>query len=80
MYDLYQLGNTLPVGTGARLPKHKGILMSSSSAAGASFYFYNDQGNTFLAGLSFAAGIEILPIEVWSVQGIAAGQTAYRLN
>lgn len=80
MYDLYQSGNTLPVGTGARLPKHKGILLSSNTVGNASFYFLNDQGNTFLAGLSFAAGVNILPVGVWSVQSLASGLTAYRLN
>jgi len=80
MYDLYQTGNTLPVGTGFRLPKHKGILLSSNTVNGAAFYFLNDQGNTFLAGLSFAAGFEILPIQVWSVHTLGSGQTAYRLN
>jgi hypothetical protein len=81
MYDKYLRGNTFLTGpTG--LPKHKGFLFSHSASAGlsAGFYMINDEGNTFFMGLTFASGINILPVGVHSVVNMATGLTGLRLN
>ena len=81
MYDQYLTGNTFLTGpTG--LPKHKGFLFcnSDTNIKGATFYFLNDQGNTFVMGLSFGSGINILQMRVYSVLDMAAGLTGLRLN
>jgi hypothetical protein len=81
MYDKYSTGNTFATGS-TRLPKHKGFLFTHSNSAGlsAAFYFVNDQGNTFAMGLTFGLGVTILPMEAYSVVGMATGLTGLRLN
>lgn len=81
MYDQYLTGNTFLTGpTG--LPKHKGFIFcnSDTNIKDATFYFLNDQGNTFAMGLSFGVGTHILPMRVYSVLGMATGLTGLRLN
>jgi hypothetical protein len=80
MYDQYLRGNTFNVGDNIRLPKHKGFLFSGNANSYASFYIWNDQGNTLAVGLTFAGGISILPVQAYSVQSLASGLTGYRLN
>lgn len=80
MYDKYSSLNSFAVGTGTKLPKHKGFLFSSNSPAGATFYMLNDGGSTFTMGISFASGMNILPIQAWSVQALSTGLTGFYLN
>jgi len=81
MYDKYLRGNTFSTGQ-TLLPKHKGFLFSHSISGGAdaTFMFIDDNGNTFFMGLTFASGINILPMGVHSVVNMAAGLTGLRLN
>ena len=81
MYDKYLRGNTFLTGpTG--LPKHKGFLFSHSASAGlsAGFYIINDEGNTFFMGLTFASGINILPMQIHTLRPHPTGLTALYLN
>jgi hypothetical protein len=79
MYDKYQTGNTFVTGA-TQFAKHKGFLFSTSTTSGATFYFINDQGNTFSMGLTFPAGVTILPVGAYSIVSMAAGLTGLRLN
>lgn len=79
MYDSYLRGNTFTVDGNIRQPKHKGFLFNSSGG-GATFYLVNDSGNTISIGVTFAAGMNIFPVQVYSVAGMATGLTGYRLN
>jgi hypothetical protein len=78
MYDKYQTGNTFATGA-TKLPKHKGFLFTGA-AVGATFYFINDQGNTFSMGITFPAGVTILPVGAYSVLSMGAGLTGLMLN
>jgi hypothetical protein len=79
MYDQYLRGNTFAVDGTIRLPKHKGFLFTGA-AVGATFYLFNDAGNTISVGVTFAAGMNIFPVQVHSVVGMGTGLTGYRLN
>lgn len=83
MYDKYFSGTTFGVGAAAatRLPKHKGIHISTSSApAGTTFYMINQNGNTFTYNAVFPVGSSIFPFQVWSVLTLGAGQTGMYIN
>ena len=78
MYDKYLTGNTFATGAN-KLPKHKGFLFTGA-AVNATFYFVNDQGNTFSMGITFPAGVTILPVGAYSVLSMGAGLTGLMLN
>jgi hypothetical protein len=80
MYDKYFLGNTFTTGSGAQLPKHKGIFITSGVCAGSTFYIVNSQGNTFAMNVIFPAGSNVFPMQVYSVLSLAAGQTGMYVN
>ena len=83
MYDKYFSGNSFGVGASAatRLPKHKGIYISTSGAsAGTTFYMINNSGNTFTYNTVFTTGSEIFPFQVWSVLALGSGQTGMYIN
>jgi len=80
MYDKYNSLTPLPA-AGTRIPKHKGILISSDSNGFVRFNYLNVTGNTFTTGLTLSSGISILPVEVHSLNtSLPAGVTAYYIN
>lgn len=81
MYDKYFSGNTFTV-NGSKLPKHKGILISGGTATTptSSFYLLNSGGNTISVPIAINQSPYILPIQVYGVNTLAAGLTAYYLN
>lgn len=78
MYDKYFQAN--PITTGSKIPKHKGILISANASTNISLNLVNVNGNTFAAGITFAAGPTIFPMQVHSISTIPAGVTAFYLN
>lgn len=78
MYDKYITGNTFTALT--RLPRNKGLLLSSNSGITASFYVLNDQGNTFTMNVVINGGLNILPMQVHTVSNFPAGITGLYLN
>jgi hypothetical protein len=80
MYDKYNSLTPLPA-AGTRIPKHKGILISSHTTGFVRFDYLNVTGNTFTTGLTLTSGISILPVEVYSLNtSLPAGVTAYYMN
>lgn len=77
MYDKYLTGNTFIASTTNRIPKHKGFLINGGATS--SFYFVNDQGNTFSFNLNFPSGMNILPVQAFMVTSLG-GNTALYLN
>ena len=78
MYDKYFQAN--PITTGSKIPKHKGILVSAHIATNVPLNLVTAAGNTFSAGITFAAVPTIFPMQVHSIATIPAGVTAYYLN
>jgi len=78
MYDKYQNANKITVN--AKIPKHKGILITANADAHIPLSVYIGDGSTLSAGLTFAAGTTILPMEVYSITSFPAGTTGFYLN
>jgi hypothetical protein len=82
MYDIYQSGNTFPVGAN-RLPKHKGFVMFGGATAipfGFTAYILNDQGNTISMNFNLDAGPNYYPNKFYAIAAMTAGVTGMMLN
>lgn len=82
MYDIYQSGNTFPVGS-ARLPKHKGFVMfggATATTTGFTAYILNDEGNTISMNFNLAAGPNYYSNKFYAITALTAGVTGLMLN
>jgi hypothetical protein len=79
MYDKYSKFSSIT--SGAILPKHKGILISTGAAAvGATFTAFQSNGTLISFGLTFPANTsEVYPIQVQRM-AVPAGLTAFFVN
>jgi hypothetical protein len=83
MYDKYFQAN--PIRIGARIPKHKGILLTGSVASGnpgVTMTFVNGSGNTFNTALTLTnSTTTIVPMQVYAIpSALPTGITAFYVN
>ena len=80
MYDKYFTAQSFTVGS--KIPKHKGIMFIGATAGTktSTVHFINNSGNTFSVSLDVNSTPYILPVQIYTVQTLATGCTAYYLN
>ena len=81
MYDKYFQAN--PITIGSRIPKHKGLLISGITGAGAgiTFSLVNGTGTTFNTAITINSTPYILPLQVYAIPfALPTGATAFYVN
>jgi hypothetical protein len=83
MYDKYSQAN--PITIGAKIPKHKGILLTGAfglGSNGVTMTFVNNSGTTFNTVLTFVANTtNIVPMQAYAIPtALPTGCTAFYLN